>query len=146
MVDTNKEEIYVNSSDNALIGEAFTGMDFMAVSDYVVTDYSSIIYEALLKNLPIYIFCFDSDKYLDERGFYIDFWNDLPAAYAKDAKGIVAEVLNESAVSAEKTEQFKKAYVNKKYPSVTKEYGRLIDELVKGEYDGRYNYRKKNNE
>lgn len=146
VVDTNKEEIYVNSSDNALIGEAFTGMDFMAVSDYVVTDYSSIIYEALLKNLPIYIFCFDSDKYLDERGFYIDFWNDLPAAYAKDAKGIVAEVLNESAVSAEKTEQFKKAYVNKKYPSVTKEYGRLIDELVKGEYDGRYNYRKKNNE
>ena len=146
VVDTNKEEIYVNSSDNALIGEAFTGMDFMAVSDYVVTDYSSIIYEALLKNLPIYIFCFDSDKYLDERGFYIDFWNDLPAANAKDAKGIVAEVLNESAVSAEKTEQFKKAYVNKKYPSVTKEYGRLIDELVKGEYDGRYNYRKKNNE
>lgn len=142
VVDTNKEEIYIGSPDNELVGECFTGMDFMAVADAVVTDYSSIIYEALLKELPIFIYCFDSDKYLDERGFYIDFWNDIPAAYSKNAIGIVDEIMRNNTVPEEKTEQFKTAYVNKKFPSVTKVYGKLIDELIKGTYDNRYNYKK----
>ena len=141
VVDTNKEEIYIDSPDNKQVGEQFTGMDFMAVADAVVTDYSSIIYEALLKNLPIYIYCFDSDKYLDERGFYIDFWNDIPAAYSKNAQGIIEEIVNKNSVSADKTEQFKKDYVNKKFPGITKVYGEIIDELIRGTYDNRYNYK-----
>ncbi len=141
VVDTNKEEIYIDSPDNEKVSEQFTGMDFMAVADAVVTDYSSIIYEALLKNLPIYIYCFDSDKYLDERGFYIDFWNDIPAAYSKNAQGIIKEIVYKNSVSAEITEQFKKDYVNKKFPSITKVYGEIIDELIKGTYDNRYNYK-----
>ena len=44
VVDTNKEEIYIDSRMNQLTGEYFTGMDFMAVADYVVTDYSSVLY------------------------------------------------------------------------------------------------------
>lgn len=146
VVDGNQEEIYINTPENKASGEKFTGMDFMAAADYVITDYSSIIYEALLKKLPVYIYCFDSDRYLDERGFYIDFWKDIPAVYSKAAKEIASAISNGRAVDAEKTEQFKKAYVNKKYPSITKEYGKLIDELIRNTYDGRYNYKEKENE
>lgn len=146
VVDGNEEEIYVGSAENKLSGEKFTGMDFMAAASYVITDYSSIIYEALLKNLPAYIYCFDSDKYIDERGFYIDFWHDIPAVYSKTAKGIAEGILNDKAVDSDKADQFKKDYVNKKYPSITKEYGKLIDELIRNCYDGRYNYRKNENE
>lgn len=144
VVDSNKEEIYIDSKANKTVGEKFTGMDFMAVADYVVTDYSSIIYEALLKNLPIYIYCFDSEKYIDERGFYIDFWRDIPAVYSKNAKGICDNIALGKTADADKTEAFKKAYVNKKFDSITKVYGSLIDELAKGTYDGRYNYKKEN--
>lgn len=143
VVDTNKEEIYIDSKDNVFVGECFTGMDFMSVSDYVITDYSSIIYEAVLKNLPIYIYCFDSDKYLDERGFYVDFWNDIPALYSKDAKGIVDLISSEKTADVSKIEKFKVDYVNKKFPSITKVYGEIIDELIKGTYDNRYNYKEK---
>lgn len=144
VVDTNKEEIYIDSRMNKIVGEEFTGMDFMAVADAVVTDYSSIIYEALLKNLPIYIYCFDSEKYLDERGFYIDFWRDIPAVYSKNAKGICEHIALGKTADADKTEAFKKAYVNKRFDSITQVYGVLIDELVKGTYDGRYNFKKEN--
>ena len=41
---------------------------------------------------------------------------------------------------AEKEQSFKKAYVNKRFKSITAEYGKLIDELARGVYDGRYNY------
>ncbi len=142
VVDSNKEEIYIDSRMNKTVGEYFTGMDFMAVSDAVVTDYSSIIYEALLKNLPVYIYCFDSEKYIDERGFYIDFWRDIPAVYSKNAKGICEHIALGKEADKDKTEAFKTAYVNKKFDSVTQVYGVLIDELAKGTYDNRYNYKK----
>lgn len=146
VVDTNKEEIYIDSRMNRLTGEAFTGMDFMAAADYVVTDYSSIIYEALLKNLPLYIYCFDSERYIDERGFYIDFWRDIPAVYSKNARGVCEQISQNKTADAEKTEKFKADYVNKKFPSITKVYGEIIDELIRGVYDFRYNYRGEENE
>lgn len=146
VVDTNKEEIYIDSRTNVTVGEKFTGMDFMSVSDYVITDYSSIIYEAVLKKLPVYIYCFDSDKYLDERGFYVDFWRDIPAVYSKNAKGICEQISENKVPSYEKTEKFKTDYVNKKFPSITKVYGEIIDELIKGTYDNRYNYKEEVNE
>jgi len=140
VVDSNKEQIYTDSRMNKAEGENFTAMDFMCVADYVVTDYSSVIYEALLKDLPIYIYCFDSDKYIDERGFYIDFWADIPALYSKNAKGICDFIASGMRANSEKEENFKKAYVNKRFSSITAEYGKLIDELARGVYDGRYNY------
>lgn len=140
VVDSNKEQIYTDSRMNMAEGENFTAMDFMCVADYVVTDYSSVIYEALLKDLPIYIYCFDSDKYIDERGFYIDFWTDIPALYSKNAKGICDFIASGMRANREKEEKFKKAYVNKRFDSITAEYGKLIDELARGVYDGRYNY------
>ena len=140
VVDTNKEEIYIDSRMNQLTGEYFTGMDFMAVADYVVTDYSSVLYEALLRNLPIYIYCFDSDKYIDERGFYIDFLRDLPALYSKNAKGICDFISGNMRCGSEKEQAFKQSYVNKRFKSITAIYGIIIDELARGCYDGRFNY------
>jgi CDP-ribitol ribitolphosphotransferase len=141
VVDTNLEEIYVDSRMNETTGQLFTGTDFMAVADYCITDYSSILYEALLKNLPVYIYCFDSDKYIDERGFYIDFWLDIPALYSKQAKGICDFIAQDKRADAQKEADFKADYVNKKYESITAEYGRLIDELIRNAYDNRYNYK-----
>ncbi len=141
VVDTNLEEIYVDSRMNLTTGQSFTGTDFMAVADYCITDYSSILYEALLKNLPVYIYCFDSDKYIDERGFYIDFWLDIPALYSKHAKGICEFISQDKRADAQKESAFKADYVNKKFESITAEYGKLIDELIQGTYDNRYNYK-----
>lgn len=141
VVDTNREEIYTDSHMNSESGEYFGGMDFMAVADYVVTDYSSVIFEALLKNLPIYIYCFDSEKYIDERGFYIDFWRDIPALYSKNAKGICTFINENKRADEDKVNAFKEDYVNKKFDSVTAVWGVIIDELIKNEYDGRFNFK-----
>lgn len=140
VVDTNREEVYTDSHMNRAEGEAFTGMEFMAVADCVITDYSSIIYEALLKNLPLYIYCFDSEKYIDERGFYIDFWRDIPALYAKNAKGVLTLIAGEKTAPEEKIASFKNDYVNERFDSITAVWCEIIDELMQGKYDNRYQY------
>jgi len=141
VVDTNKEQVYTNSAENLRDGEAFTAMDFMAVSDAVITDYSSVIYEALLQELSLYLYCFDSEKYIDERGFYIDFFKDIPAVFGATAEEICTAVSENRCAEAAQVKQFKERYVNKQFDSITVVWCTVIDELARGVYDGRYNYR-----
>ena len=46
--------------------------ELMLVSDVLVTDYSSSIYEFALLGRPIVLFAPDHDRYVAERGFYFD--------------------------------------------------------------------------
>jgi CDP-ribitol ribitolphosphotransferase len=52
--------------------------DLMLVSDVLVTDYSSSIYEFSLLGKPIAFFAPDHAAYEDERGFYFDFRTGVP--------------------------------------------------------------------
>ena len=48
----------------------FSAMELLAVADAVITDYSAIVYEAYLREIPVYFFTNDLEKYEDARGFY----------------------------------------------------------------------------
>ena len=50
----------------------------MLVSDHLVTDYSSAIFEYSLLGRPISFFAPDLEAYERERGFYLDYRSDLP--------------------------------------------------------------------
>jgi CDP-glycerol glycerophosphotransferase (TagB/SpsB family) len=52
--------------------------ELMLVSDVLVTDYSSAIYEFALLSRPIAFFMPDRAAYDEERGFYLDLSRDLP--------------------------------------------------------------------
>ncbi|MGN0468208.1 MAG: CDP-glycerol glycerophosphotransferase family protein [Acutalibacteraceae bacterium] len=48
----------------------------LSVADVVITDYSSIIFDASLLDMPMVFYCPDYDNY--ERDFYLDYEHDLP--------------------------------------------------------------------
>ena len=52
--------------------------ELMLVSDVLVTDYSSTIFEFALLGRPIAFLAPDREAYVGERGFYLDFPADLP--------------------------------------------------------------------
>lgn len=66
-------------------GSAF---DALFVADYVISDYSTVIYEAGLLGLPIYLYAYDWDSYREKRGLTIDFENDVPALFTADPRTI----------------------------------------------------------
>ncbi len=61
-----KERIIDLSEDNEL-------NDLLFVTDAIITDYSSLVFEASLLNIPMVFYVFDLEKYVNERDFYFDF-------------------------------------------------------------------------
>lgn len=52
--------------------------ELMLVSDVLITDYSSAIFEFSLLGRPMAFFAPDHDAYMDERGFYFDYRTGVP--------------------------------------------------------------------
>lgn len=56
----------------------FSTLEMMMVADYIICDYSAVIFEASLLKKPIFFYVFDYEKYCDNRDFYIDYMKEMP--------------------------------------------------------------------
>ena len=57
--------------------------DVLFSVDFLVTDYSSVIFEASLLEIPMAFLAFDLDEYIEKRDFYYDFVNFVPGPIVK---------------------------------------------------------------
>ncbi len=64
--DEYKDRVIDLSNDNEL-------NDLLFVTDVIITDYSSLVFEASLLDIPMLFYVFDLEKYINERDFYFDF-------------------------------------------------------------------------
>ena len=76
----------------------------MAV-DLLITDYSSVIYEAGLLKLPMLFYAFDLDKYDGDRGFYEPFEEMVPGKIVTSTAELLAALKSED-YEKEKLEGF----------------------------------------
>lgn len=62
--------------------------DLLSVSDILITDYSSTMFEFSLNYKPVFLYCSDIDDYKRDRDFYFDF-EKLPYKIAEDNKQLM---------------------------------------------------------
>lgn len=67
-------------------------LELTALADCLVTDYSSVIFEAVLLNIPVCFYVPDLKEY--ERGFYLDFPHDLPGEMTENPGGFITLLRN----------------------------------------------------
>lgn len=95
----------------------FTAVELFSVTDALITDYSSIIYEAATAEIPIYLYTFDLDRYLERRGFIIDFMKDIPLEkYRKPAElleRVYEDVKRRRAEGTEKRPDASQSFIEK---------------------------------
>ena len=58
--------------------------ELLPVTDILITDYSSILFDYLLFLKPFVLFAPDYEEYKNTRGFYIDYLTDIPARVVID--------------------------------------------------------------
>ena len=88
----------------------FSGMQMLHIADYIITDYSAIVYEAAITKKPIYLYTFDYDKYIDERGLYINYKEEMPGFISNNINEIIKKI-ESNKYDNEKTEEFVKKYI-----------------------------------
>lgn len=79
-------------SDKVLMCEEFTTIELFSVADAMISDYSSIIFEAAAAELPVYLYTYDLDDYIRDRGFCIDFMEDVPLEKYLDADSMMTAI------------------------------------------------------
>ena len=73
-----------------IMDSRFSTMDMFAVADRVISDYSCVIYEAGILNLPLYFYAYDFDSYMGDRGTYIDYRSEMPGPVTATGKDTAA--------------------------------------------------------
>ena len=89
--------------ENIRVVRDFSTNDMMFVSDLLVTDYSSVIFEYALLQKPIAFFCYDLSTY--NRGFYLNYPEDLPGDVYETQDALTEYLVNRD--RHELTEKYK---------------------------------------
>lgn len=101
--------------------------ELMLVSDVLVTDYSSSIYEFALLGRPIVLFAPDHDRYVAERGFYFDdYVSGVPGPVVETTEEL-GEVLARGEFDLERVRAFAAESFDVADGTATR---RFIDEVV----------------
>lgn len=99
------------SSSDVIIDNNYSTLDMMMACDVVITDYSSLIYEAAILKKKIYFFCFDLHDYDYKRGFFIDFINEVPGNKNLHPEEVIASI-NAKTYDPRKMQKFLNKYVD----------------------------------
>ncbi|MQY15620.1 hypothetical protein SRB5_58060 [Streptomyces sp. RB5] len=87
--------------------------DLYMISDIMITDYSSVMFDYAHLRRPMLFFTYDLEHYRDTlRGFYFDFEKDSPGPLLRTSEEVVDAVRNIDAVSGEFRERFERFHHN----------------------------------
>ena len=112
---------------NVIVDKKFSTLDMLSVADYVISDYSSIIYEAGIMNKKLIFFAFDIDSYKGKRDFFIDYVNEVPGPLCKTIDELI-EFLNKPVY-----DKYSKKNMIEKYVDITIDnYSKnMVNEIIK---------------
>lgn len=83
--------------------------DLLFVTDLLVTDYSSVIFEASLLNIPMMFYAFDLYDYIASRDFYYDFEGFVPGKIVFSENELI-NAINKKDFESEKVDGFKNKF------------------------------------
>ncbi|WP_281863167.1 bifunctional glycosyltransferase/CDP-glycerol:glycerophosphate glycerophosphotransferase [Planomicrobium okeanokoites] len=69
------------------------------ISDLLITDYSSVMFDYALLKRPIVLYCYDLEEYMTRRGMYFDFEKFAPGPIYKTIEEVIEFVSNEEKYS-----------------------------------------------
>ncbi len=118
-------KVKVVSNDNIINDTEFSTMDMLSVADYVISDYSCIIYEAAILDIPLYFFAFDFKKYNETRGITFNYKKEVPGIVSDDAKIIISAIQNIK-YDYNKLKRFREKYVE----NIENCTGKIVDFIM----------------
>lgn len=76
--------------------------DLYAISDMMISDYSSTYFDYSILDRPMLCFAYDKDVYEEKRGLYLDIEKDLPCRVCRTEDELLSEIKNLDYIMASK--------------------------------------------
>lgn len=103
-VSPSDDEFFINVSDYPRIN------DLLLIADEVITDYSSLFFDYLILQRPIYFYMYDKDKYINGlRGVYLNIEQDMPGPVCESQARLI-ETLKQTESSRQTEQQYNNQY------------------------------------
>lgn len=67
--------------------------DLLLLTDVLITDYSSVIFEASILQIPMLFYVFDLEEYIRSRDLYFEFADFVPGKIVRELPDLIQEVL-----------------------------------------------------
>ena len=96
------------------------------VTDILITDYSSVIFEAALLDIPMLFYAFDLDEYISSRGFYCEYISFIPGKLVENMDEIIAALMVGD-FEADKIKEFKQDF----FDDLDGKSGKRASEFIK---------------
>ena len=103
--------------------------DLLFVTDVIISDYSSLIFEASLKEIPMIFYAYDLERYIKERDFYFDYALNVPGKIVYNMEEIITTINNED-FQTERTEAFRNMFFDHFDGNSSQRVADLITKLV----------------
>lgn len=104
--------------------------DLLFVTDAIITDYSSLVFEASLLDIPMIFYVFDLEKYINERDFYFDFKLFAPGKIVYSQEQLI-DVIDKEDYCTEKIKPFADMFFDYRDGKSTERVVNLIYENLK---------------
>lgn len=104
--------------------------DLLFVTDLIITDYSSLVFEAALLKIPMVFYVFDLEKYINERDFYFDFKLYIPGKIVYSQEQLI-DAVNSGDFCTERIEPFADMFFDYKDGKSTERVVNLIYDCLK---------------
>ncbi|WP_210470000.1 CDP-glycerol glycerophosphotransferase family protein [Sporosarcina sp. 6E9] len=128
-----REEIEIPEEYEDVFIDAFNYReinDILLISDVLITDYSSVVFEYALLNKPMIFYAFDFHHYISSRDFYEGFQDFVPGKIVMNFNELM-KALAEKDYEMEKVQQFRDKYFKYHDSNST---DRVIDWLILDEF------------
>ena len=105
--------------------------ELISSADLIITDYSSVMFDGMIANVPVVLYTTDLDNYNEERGTYFSL-SELPFRISTDNKELISVIednsLNNLMVNYD---SFKKKIGLKETGKASEKVSEIIDEITK---------------
>ena len=101
---------YNKEIKNAIIDKEFSTTEMLFIADYVIADYSTVIFEAAILNKPLFFYTYDMKEYAKKRDFFIDYEKEMPGIITDSAKAIMNNIKSNN-FDLKKIKKFSEKYI-----------------------------------
>ncbi len=96
------EEFVFNMSKNDI-------NNVLSITDLLISDYSSVIFEYALLERPMIFFAYDLEDYLQDRGFYYEYKEFIPGPLADKTEQVIS-LIQQNSFDIQKVKSFKERF------------------------------------